>query len=385
MYERLQKAIDNFDLAEYLEEHFSDIKEAAGGVEYRLNCFSPKGCCGSDTDHKLYVNVDEKRWICFKCGYGTKEQRGTGYLVRFIADVEGIPPALIRHRLSKTVHPTPSEHFEDLLRDLFLKAESPSAKSECEETVIKLPHVFYPLREPVGTLNKHYLDYIKERGLEDTHLGAWDVRFCHKTLTTELKPWTARIIFPIRDLEGRVRSAVGRAFPGKRQRQKWINWPDSDLSHMLWPLGYIGKDDKWYTFSSSLYSERRVVLTEGIFDALAVNFGAMDTHYFTGLCTFGKKISEGQIDLLRNLKVKDVILAWDKDAKKASKRAVETLKEDFSVSVFPYNSPIWNHYDLGDTISLAKGPIPIKDGIVEEELKQAIPVESSLYLSWLMR
>jgi hypothetical protein len=368
---RLQQAISRFDLGAYLDEQFVDIRYAAGGEEYRLQCFSPNGCAGGDYKHKLYVNVEKKRWICFKCGYGTKDQPGTGFLIRFMADVEGLHPAVIRNRLLNMVEPTPEDDLNDLIRNMFTQVDGGLTGTEevevKEPDPIKMPREFRHLEmSDRGLTSAPYRNYLKGRGLKEADGRMWDIRFC----PTSFNQWTGRIVFPIIDEQGAYRSAVGRALKLNSRTEKWVNWPDTELAHFLWPMHSHPR--------GPMYWGPKALLVEGIFDALAAI--RMRPSDMIVRCSFGKKISDRQVDTLKQHGVKDLILAWDPKEKPAMKNAAERLtNEGFDVSVFGYRRGNWGRYDIGDGLCNSWVAKAFRD-----EIRNPIPFESPEFLSWLI-
>ncbi len=374
---RLQRAIERFDLESYVDEQFHNVRRAAHSSEMRVNCFAPNGCNGNDINHKLYINHDKKQWICFKCGYGKKDtQPGTGSLIRFMADVEDLHPVQIRARLLEMVEPTPAEEFEDVLRMAFEAEEQPLVVEP--PRVITLPKNFYPLRPESGMVAKRYVNFALARGLNEDEIRAYNLSFCHKE-TGELRPWSGRIVFPVYDLDGVLRSAVGRTLPTKAPRPKWTNWPDTDIGALLWPLGFHSHghgNGMWCGARDGVAANPKpTILVEGVFDARGAQRARL---LHPCRCTFGKKISDDQIELLLELGVKEVILAWDKDAKNEIKAATTRLQESFVTSVFPFHSKAWDRYDLGDALTGLVDP-----KLIEQELKEAIPVDSNEFLAWL--
>lgn len=323
---RLSRAIEAFDLREYVEEQFTDLLPADHGNEIRLNCFAPKGCAGSDTKRKLYVNPEKKQWICFKCGYGTHSMPGTGSLVRFMCDVEGVPPLIIRHRLAGLVVPAaPEEGFEELLHKLFL-APPPPPKPLVR--VVELPRTFFPL-----TMDKRspYVAYLADRNFTASDAVKYDVRLC---MHSDKKLWGGRVVFPLYDNKGRLRSYAGRTIFNKEP--KWIYEARTDLDQLMWPIGTYHLGKKW---------KDCIALVEGIFDAFMFN-QLSDT--WPALCTFGKKITQGQLKLLRKLRIAKVLLAWDYDARDEMLKARSVLEEwGFEVFLFPFIDPLWQDRDLG--------------------------------------
>jgi len=337
---RIQKAIDRFDLQAYVEEQFEDIMYAANGEELRINCFAPNGCAQADNDHKLYVNPSKKRWICFRCGYGTQQQIGTSSIIRFIADAEGIPPILVRHRLSKVVQPSPQEELEDLLQNLFTPAVA--AKAAVSIPISMPTNIFYVLRENtqrIPSAQRAYT-YARSRGLSDNDLAGFDVRFRPAIQSVKIdRQWSERIIFPIYDMDGNLCSASGRLVNNTKKRPKWWHWPETHIDQLLWPLTQMRAT-----------SNTHVVLVEGIFDAYAV----LKLTGWEVFCTFGHKLSSGQINLLRKRGVKKVTLAWDRDSKQAMITAAKNLEvASIEAGVIPFiNESYWQKWDLGAMISV---------------------------------
>jgi len=364
---KLQMALDRFDLHDYVNQTFDQVEIAAGGDELRVNCFAPRGCRGTDTGQHLYINPEKKTWYCFKCGYGNKkEQVGSSWIPRFIADAEKIPMDSVIDRLLCQTKVTPTEELQELLEAAFERVANKDEVKIPELGKITLPKEFYRLCE-IARPATAYINYAKERGLSDEDIIKYDVRYC---FSSNLWLWKSRIIFPIYDTNGDCRSAVARLIKGKGT--SWVNWPKSDINTLIWPVGIFNK-----TRNRSLIKfSKIVVLTEGVFDALAVN---KFTDY-QAVCTFGKKLSNGQINLLRNLGVKHIILAWDLDAKKQIKRIVDVLRGRFKISVFPFQSPIWKTNDFGDVLSSKD---TIKINALKSELDKSIDTQSTQFLSWV--
>lgn len=358
---KLQRSITLFDLDSYIQRTFSRVKTS--GDERRINCFAPKGCNGSDSKFHLWVNILKKQWICYKCGYGDpKQQEGTAWLPRFIADAEGVSVSEARRRLLETVELTPADELGDLLEAAFNKEsiDPPSG-------VIKLPPSFAPLRK--GGLSS--LAYGLRRGMtNDQLLIRFNVRSCHDM---RQKLWRNRLIFPVRDLDGWIKSAVGRDTTGKSSTT-WRNWPRSDLQSLLWPLYWFEEvNGEIKPFSLRDTNPEHIVLVEGIFDWVGVEVAG-----YSALCTFGKKLSMQQVAVLQELGLREVTLAWDHDARDKMVKLVNRLEGRFDlVNVFPFISPVWRKRDFGD-IPLHK-ELP---DIFATEMASRISVDSDRFLEW---
>jgi hypothetical protein len=373
----LRRAIDRFDLETYVEETFDHRKVVSNQEEFQVNCFSPNGCAGSDYHRHLYINVVKKRWVCFKCGYGDhREQPGTSNLVQFLADSEGEHKAVIINRLLNTVVPTPSEDLSGALAKAF---EEQGQEPDKEQRIITFPREVYPLRE-IGSSSINYRKYILNRGFTLTDLAALDTRYVIKYVFPKEEgqkrsfEWKWRVVFPIYDLEGNCRSAVGRSIT-KKQENAWANWPNSDIRDVIWPLGHWD-DGVWVPLERCPV----VVLVEGVMDAHAVN----TLTGFQALCTFGKKLSTPQMDLLSDLGVETVVLAWDRDAKSQIRHAVKRLSGRFEVFVFPFRAQGWRDFDFGDVLARTMDDHENAARILTAELNDPLSVESPEFCAWVI-
>jgi hypothetical protein len=218
-----------------------------------------------------------------------------------------------------------------------------------------------------------FFKYTNSRGLKVSHLREHDVRFC---LSSQFKLWKGRVIFPIRDLEGNVRSAVGRAISEKRE-VRWAVWPKSDVQKLMWPLGKMSAGGEWQPLRD--LKPDRIVLTEGIADALGI---IVVGGYFS-LCTFGKKISHDQLALLQDLSPSEVVLAWDWEARTKMVKMVDRLRGRFDlVSVFPFRNPFWQTHDFGNLLQMDKRE---SVNLIVPELVHRVQVDSGEFLAWVTR
>jgi hypothetical protein len=348
----LAEAVQQFDLEGYVRQTFDPIVES-GSEELRVNCFAPRGCDGDDTKQHLWVNVRKKAWLCYKCGYGDhRQQAGTGWLVRFLADAERLPVGVVIHRLLKTVRPTPAAELEKLLEDQFAPSSAQPINSP-----ITFPASFKPCSQ---------IPYLADRGFREEWLEQYDVRHC---LNRSLGLWNQRVIFPIRDLPGKLVSAVGRVTVDRKPR--WQNWPGSDIQSLIWPLHSL-ESGRLIPFAGQ---GRAVLVVEGAFDVLGTKVAGMPA-----LATLGKKLSTQQVALLQRLGIGEVILAWDFDARDKMRQAVDRLVGRFpKVSVFPFLGACWRDHDLGDMMA-----DPRLVDQFQEEIEKRVQVDSDEFLNWTL-
>lgn len=367
---RLSKIIGSYDLEAYIHANFDKVVPS-GSDELRVNCFSPNGCNGSDTKHHLWINIDKKAWICYKCGYGdNKTQKGTANLIRFMADAENVRYGVVRKRLLAQAITTQDGNLLDIIEEAFERLEE--EPPEYVPTSIKLPRQFYPMHGSKSRVVGKFRSYATNRWFPEPAQQLYHMHFCvSKVPQLEEKyqsTFINRIIWPVFDQEGTCRSAVARDILNGN-RPKYVNWPNTDIAHFFWPLS------RWVNgvfFPNSM--AERVVLTEGIPDAHAIR---CLTPYLAFAC-FGKKISDEQIELLLRNRVREVVLAWDYDAKDKMMRAVDRLIPKFDrVFVFPFRHPAWTSSDFSDALGSSLG------NQVTDEFRSAVDVQSGGYCSWV--
>jgi DNA primase len=123
-----------------------------------------------------------------------------------------------------------------------------------------------------------------------------------------------RLMFPIRDREGRVLGFGGRAFGD--EQPKYLNTPQTELfdkSHLLYGLDLAREE---------IHRRDKVVVVEGYMDVLAAHqFGHRNV-----VASMGTAITEPQLALLKR-STRNVVLALDADTagQAAMVRALETL------------------------------------------------------------
>lgn len=133
-----------------------------------------------------------------------------------------------------------------------------------------------------------------------------------------------RLMFPIRDREGRVLGFGGRALAGGQP--KYLNSPQSpifDKSAILYGIDVA---------AAAIKRQDRAVLVEGYIDALmAHQFGHGNV-----VASMGTALTEQQVGLLKPL-TKRLVLALDADTagQMATLRGIETLRETLADDVRP--------------------------------------------------
>lgn len=234
----------------------------------------------------------------------------------------------------------------------------------------------------------HLVDHLRAAGVRDDELLASGLAMptARGTLVDRFRD---RLIFPIRDGNGRTVAMLGRAVDGTatdRRGQpvpKYLNSPDTDLYRKREAL--YGLDD---TAHAALAAGAVPVLVEGPMDVRAVNLAGTHTPgpagapSFVGVAPCGTALTAGQVALLDEaaggLEQRGIIVAFDGDAggRAAAVRAFDLLR---AVPVWPHaldlpagQDPavlLQQHGPVGVHAALrAAATRPLADLVVDERL-----------------
>lgn len=129
------------------------------------------------------------------------------------------------------------------------------------------------------------------------------------------------VTFPFRDADGGVEYYVARDFTGAQLR---VRNPSREE-------GWKGSEQ--VLFNAAKMPADRVLITEGIFDALAAPPG------YVGTCLLGQRISLPQIQILRRAGPREIVVMLDADARGASVEVTTQLYEEgFTVRIAEWDS-----------------------------------------------
>ncbi len=152
--------------------------------------------------------------------------------------------------------------------------------------IIELPEGFHYLEVSHGETSRRYRNYALTR-MTEKQIVEYKVGF------VATGPYRGRIIVPVYYL-GVLVNWVARAV--KDDMKKKVLTP-------------FGNDQYSYLFNlEKIWGHKQVVVTEGVFDCLAMDDMAV--------ATFGKKVTDIQVNALVNAGVRELVLAWDADAQK---------------------------------------------------------------------
>lgn len=239
-----------------------------GTPEIRLQCPDCKVSQRKYEDFKLYFNVTKKTGFCQRC----KWKGGFEQLLRAL-------------NASGFVNTVPS--LKELKNALKGKDDGKDSamlrgRNENERSSI-LPKGIIPAWK-----HKKARRYLYKRGLGRKQIERYGIFYC------PVGYFAKRIIIPVFDEAGNYKTFVARDITG-RAEQKYLYPKGCRVGQLLYNLDSIRKERR-----------RLVWLVEGVFDAYHVR------PY--GCATFGKHITNKQIDLLRESGIRKVVILWDWDA-----------------------------------------------------------------------
>jgi DNA primase len=322
----IRKATKEFDLDLYVESNY-EIKYAHGrnGRELRICC----PMCG-EQKFKCYVNVDLRAYQCFKCGFGRgKKDNGKSWdLVDFIAETEGISRPLATVKFYNMVRRTTPEVLEFSSKEKTDEQHKPKLYK-----TVDLPPNCVPLRS--SDFPEHWA-YLQERGFSERDLLATRLHVIavkNQPLYNESGKFRGnlgnRIVFPIYVGDSELISWLARTIDA--DVPKYLNAPGSDLAQALWP--------------NMPCKSGHAVIVEGLIDALAIR----RLTGYEAYATFGKHVSEQQINRLKTFKVKEVTVWYDiRDAKKDMLKSAENLQLHFDSVSLPWLDRWNSSFDPGD-------------------------------------
>lgn len=245
----------------------------------------------------FYINKTTQKWDCKKCG----ETGGIYKLLRFLDKTYllGAP----------TVKKVPE------IKSIREMEELESSKENVE--IQPLPDI----KMPVGYKVYDWVNpYLQQRKITLEDIKHWE--FGQTKLVSR---YLGYVLIPIKE-DGKVKGFIGR-YGSKNVPEDKLRYSNSlgtDFSCLLFGYDDIikGKTDT-------------VIITEGLFDAIAVTkkLNLFADESIRAVCTFGKKISQVQIQKLLAKQVRKVVLLYDYDALKEIRHYATLLDEYFITKV----------------------------------------------------
>jgi len=348
-----------FDWDSYLSSNF-EVKSGVG-PERRV-------CCPfcDETNHKMYVNIDKRYFICFKCGTSNRKAD----VFDFIAETEGLKRGqAIKQCLINfsEVCPSADEIEEALNADRYEEEEIIDLGIKAIDS---LPEYAVRLLQADEMTNKGAeaaFAYLDARGVTGGEVEDMQVHYIpagNFPLKVEGKFYgnmQNRILWPVYGGNQQLISWIARTIDPKTVDRKYINCPKSELAKTLWP--YVPPRTP------------EVVLVEGILDCLAVRRLGFDCY-----ATFGKHLSVSQRELLQEWEVTELTLCYDRDAKRDTLSLISDLKLHFELYVPKEYLP--DNLDAGDSLKDTNGGT--LRSLLSSSLQDAISIHSNAFIKWEM-
>lgn len=280
-----------------------------------------------DRNPSLHVSPAKQIYKCFACGAG-------GNAAQFLMAYEKLSfPEAVRRLADRANLPLPREYVPD-------PTEGGVSKNDLSAVTEFAAEYFHRrLYEPVG---REALDYARRRGLTEESLRTFRLGYAEDSWEAFLSAgrrkgfreeqmvaaglvrrreggggcydyFRHRLMFPIRDVTGRVVAFGGRALAAG-ERAKYLNSPEGPLfekSSLLYGLAEARE---------SIVRRKQVVVVEGYLDAvLPHQVGVTNV-----VATLGTALTEAHVRLLSRY-APEVVLVFDADiaGEAAARRALE--------------------------------------------------------------
>ncbi len=322
----IQKIFDTADIYEVVSD-FVSLKKR--GVNY-------VGCCPFHNEKTGSFTVSPAKGIykCFGCGKG-------GNAVNFIMEHEQLSYVeALRWVAAK---------YNIIIEEKELTESEKQEQTERESMLIVTNYA-----EKFFTYQLWHTDegksigmsYFHHRGLDDKNIEKFGLGYCPEawdsftknalekgykkefllktglTVASEkglFDRFRARVIFPIRDLAGKIIAFGGRIMTSDKKSAKYLNSPESEIYHKSRTLYGI------YFAKKSIVQNDRCFLVEGYLDVISFHQQGIENT----VASSGTSLTVEQIRLIRRL-TSNVTIIYDGDAAgiKASLRGIDLILEE---------------------------------------------------------
>lgn len=269
-----------FDLQKFLEKHAEIQTKLGDEWIVRCDCDRSKG----SKHWHLWVNLRKQMGICYRCGLKLHD------VISVVAAILHCAKSAAQGIVAEGE--TGATKLADILDNL-----DPQAYQDAQETPIK---IVLPREMKRVTHTSKVPKYATSRGLTRAICLRHNIGWCDSGY------YKNRLIVPIYDLKGSLVSFVAR----------WMGKPSDDIKKVLYPKG---SKTSQYLFNHKIAATKKtIVITEGVFDAIAVGSCAV--------ALFGKHASKTQLGLLAELgQTRKLVVMLDTDAQNEARDLAEDL------------------------------------------------------------
>ena len=290
---------ENFDIQSFMDYEGITYKEAEGHRGRQLNLQECPAC--GDSRYKVYINAETGFGNCF---HGECEIKYNKYV-------------FVKEFLQLDKPRDVIEAAKDFLVIQGWRPKINTAVKEKSQVELYLPDIIPADRNP----------YLIKRGISQQTIDKFNISYCEKG-SFEYQDFSNRIIFPIYDIHGELKSFQGRDITGKAEKK------------YIFPAGFASTGSIVYNADQAVGAEQ-VVISEGVFDVLALSQifeKDSDLVNVVPLGSFGIELchrqdENDQFGVLMDLKgkgLKEVTFMWDSEPKAIEKAlaAAELLRRN---------------------------------------------------------
>lgn len=322
----IQKIFDAADIYEVVSD-FVSLKKR--GVNY-------VGCCPFHNEKTGSFTVSPAKGIykCFGCGKG-------GNAVNFIMEHEQLSYVEALRWLAAK--------YNIIIEEKELSEHEKQEKSERESMLIVTNYAEEFFVDQLLNTDEGKsvgLGYFRRRGLDEQTIEKFGLGYCPEAwdgftkaalekgykkdflvktgLTIEsdrglFDRFRARVMFPIRDLAGKIIAFGGRIMTNDKKSAKYLNSPESEIYHKSRTLYGI------FFAKKSIVQHNRCYLVEGYLDVISFHQKGIENT----VASSGTSLTIEQIRLIRRL-TPNVTIIYDGDAAgvKASLRGIDLVLEE---------------------------------------------------------
>ncbi len=322
----IQKIFDTADIYEVVSD-FVSLKKR--GVNY-------VGCCPFHNEKTGSFTVSPAKGIykCFGCGKG-------GNAVNFIMEHEQLSYVEALRWLAAK--------YNIIIEEKELSEQERQEKSERESMLIVTNYAEEFFVDQLWHTDEGQsvgLGYFRQRGLDDETIRKFGLGYCPEVwdgftksalqkgykqdflvktgLTIEsdrglFDRFRARVMFPVRDLAGKIIAFGGRIMTNDKKSAKYLNSPESEIYHKSRTLYGI------FFAKRSIVQHNRCYLVEGYLDVISFHQKGIENT----VASSGTSLTVEQIRLIRRL-TSNVTIIYDGDAAgiKASLRGIDLVLEE---------------------------------------------------------
>jgi len=328
----------------FIDKHFSDIRYANNTSGRWINVPSPEK--QRDTDYRLGFNID------------------AGYVHDFtISETWSFKDFVARYL---DIHHSEAEGviFDMAIKEKIISLNNMPRKKEVEPEVapptkhVKIlpeismpPHTLYVDMSNKNGILGAAVSYLEGRGITQELVDKFEIRYCIGGRDG------GRIIFPIRDINGKIVMYQGRA-----------------ISDDLTPKYLFSQNGNKKQVVYNLYNvpeNQQIIICEGIFDVIAAHKAG-----YHAVATFGNSLSFFHHTKISIRKPSKLILAYDVDAAGVLGLVnASNLLDDYFVINYPNNIEDFGDANVDEIHSLVKNIVPWTSGTFLQFLLKAALLE----------